>query len=154
MTAGGNIQLFGIPTSMTENGKLVTPIINLTGFTNINPSPSATGQISASTNGNITLTETAGAMRVDGIDSTGGNVALTVPYNAPSGDDFIEAGGSSITATAGAVTIDVADNVTIAGGSKITAASTAHPGRLWQVRRSDWQRHRHQWSDLCTRCQD
>ena len=125
LTAGGNIQLFGIPTAALENGNLVTPVINLTGFTNINPSPSATGQISASTNGDITLTETAGAMRVDGIDSTGGNVLLTVPYNAASGDDLLMANGSSITATQGTVTIDVADNVTLAGGSTITASLTA-----------------------------
>ncbi len=125
LVAGGNIQLFGIPTATIENGSLVTPAINLTGFTNINPTPSAAGQISASTNGNIAFTETEGAMRVGNIASTGGNVALTVPPNDASGDDFIMAAGSSVSATQGAVTIDVADNVTIPVGSTIFAGFTA-----------------------------
>ena len=125
LTAGGNIQLFGIPTAAIENGNLVTPIIAISGNINLNPTPSATGQIGASTNGNITLTEIAGAMRVSNISADGGNVKLVVPDNDPSGDDFVMANGSSITSTQGTVTIDVADNVTVPAGSTITASLTA-----------------------------
>jgi hypothetical protein len=125
LTADGNIQLSGIPTSTTEHGELVTPVINISGFTNINPTATSTGQISASTNGDITITETVGAMRVGVIQSTGGNVLLTVPNNATSGDDFTMANGSTVIASKGEVTIDVADNVTLAVGSSIRAALTA-----------------------------
>ncbi len=124
LTAGGNVQLFGIPTAQTQNGKLVTPIINVTGFTNINPTATATGAISATSNGNVSLTETSGAMRVAGITSSGGNVVLTVPPNDASGDDFTMESGASIGATQGSVTIDVADNVTVPVGTTITAGLT------------------------------
>ena len=103
LTAGGNIQLFGIPTAAIENGNLVTPTIAISGNINLNPTPSATGQVGASTNGNITLTEIAAAMRVSSISADGGNVKLVVPDNDPSGDDFVMASGSSITATQGDV---------------------------------------------------
>ena len=122
LTAGGNIVLIGIPTEGSNN---VTPVIGITGFTNINPNATSIGQISASTNGNIALTETVGDMRVGNITSTGGNVSLTVPNNAVSGDDLVMTSGSSVTATGGSVTIDVADNVTIPTGSYITAGLTA-----------------------------
>jgi hypothetical protein len=125
LTAGGNITLTGVPASTKIAGKTVTPNINIVGSTNINPTPSATGEISASTNGDITFTETVGAMRVGAVHSTGGNILLMVPNNAASGDDFAMASGSSVIASKGSVTIDVADNVTLALGSSITAALTA-----------------------------
>ncbi|MGA2700304.1 MAG: hypothetical protein ABSH35_04325 [Isosphaeraceae bacterium] len=114
LTAGGNIELTGVPAS--------TPIITITGFTNINPNGPGTGQIDASTNGNITLTETSGAMRVGTITSTAGNVALTVPDDNPSGDDLLLANSSSISA-GGSVTLLVADNISIAAGATITAGA-------------------------------
>ena len=120
LTAGGNIDLTG---ATTVNGNPISQVITLTGFTNINPNPSATGQISASTNGNITLTETSGAMRVGTITSTAGNVALTVPDNDPSGDDLLLGSGSSISASQGSVTLQVADKLTVPVGSTIVAGS-------------------------------
>ena len=79
LTAGGNIELTGVPKSTTVNGNPVTPVITITGFTNMNPSPSSTGILDASTNGHITLTETKTAMRVGTISSSGGNVVLFGP---------------------------------------------------------------------------
>ncbi len=121
LTAGGNITLTGVPISTKINGKTVTPIINLSGFTNINPAPSATGKISASTNGDITLTETEGAMRV-GTITGGGDVVLTVLPNDASGDDLLMSNGSAINSTGGVVVLLVADNVTIPVGSTINAS--------------------------------
>ena len=115
LTAGGNIKLTGVPGPQA---------INITGDTNINPNGPGTGNIDASTNGNITITETAGAMRVGTITSTVGNIALMVPDSAPSGDDLLLANGSSISAAQGSVTLLVGDNVILPSGSVVTANST------------------------------
>jgi len=78
LTAGGNIELNANPVYHSLNGGRATPVIAITGFTDINPLPSDSGHIDASTVGNITLTEIAGAMRVGNISAVNGNIALTV----------------------------------------------------------------------------
>jgi FG-GAP-like repeat/FG-GAP repeat len=125
LKSGGNITLIGDPTSTTIDGKLVTPHINITGFVNLNPSPSAIGQIGASTTGDIALTETKGAMRVSNITAIDGDIILAVPHNAASGNNFLMTSGSTINAVQGSVRINVADNVTIPSGSSITATFIA-----------------------------
>jgi hypothetical protein len=122
LTAGANIELTGMPVTTIVSGHSFTPVITIEGNTNLNPHPSATGQLDASTNGSIRLTETKGAMRVGQISSTAGIVALTVQDNDPSGDDLLLFSGSSISAE-DAATMLVADNVTIPVGSTVTAHS-------------------------------
>ena len=119
LTAGGNIELTGVSASTTVNGVLVTPTIGVTGFTNINPGSTNTGVIDATTNSDINLTETAGAMRVGVIDSTEGTVSLFVPGNGPSGNDFLMPKGSVIVSGGGFVGIGAADNINLAQGSVI-----------------------------------
>jgi hypothetical protein len=108
----------------TVNGTSVTPVIAITGFTDINLLPFRSGQIYASTNGDITLTEITGAMRVGTIVSTAGNIALTVNDVDPSGDDLLLSGASSISAASGKVTLLAGDNVIVPVGSTVTAGST------------------------------
>ena len=116
LTAVGNVELTGRPGPRT---------INIEGFTNINPLPDDSGHIDASTAGNITLTEIAGAMRVGNILATNGNIALTVQDVDTSGDDLLAETTSQINASErGQVTLLAADNVILPLGSTVRANSS------------------------------
>jgi hypothetical protein len=78
------------------------------------------GHLNASAQGDIHITEAAGAMNVGAIDSAGGNVILSVRDSAPLGEDLMLDSSATITA-AGAVTLNGADDIQIAAGSIITA---------------------------------
>jgi hypothetical protein len=113
-TAGHNISLQGQP---------VTKTIHIQANTDINPNGPGTGHIDASTNGNITITETAGAMRVGTVQSTKGNVTLTVPALPAPGQDLIVLPGGQVSA-AGTVEMDAGGNVEVPASSQLHAGSS------------------------------
>ncbi len=115
LTAGGDINLTATdPTNKTGR-------IDIRGTMNMNPAGSSTTNvINATTYGDVTLTETSGAMRVGTIQSNGGNVTLATAANDPSGDDMVLGPNAAIYAPAGSVTANVADNFTMAVGSTIS----------------------------------
>ncbi len=123
LTAGGNIELTGVPASTTVNRQPVTPVINIAGFTNINPSPSATGQIDASTNGDIALTETEGAMRVGQIELDRRQGLADRPPERSVGRRLAAGQRLEHQRHPGLGSADVADNVIVPVGSTITAKS-------------------------------
>jgi hypothetical protein len=115
-TAGNNIFFDGLP---------LTKIINIQANTNINPKGRGAGYIDATTNGNITITETAGAMRVFQITSTAGNVSLTVPALLSVGQDLLVLDHGQISAARGTVTLDAGGGVEFPADSQIVAGGNA-----------------------------
>ncbi len=81
------------------------------------------GDLNANAQYDIYVTEESGALPVGTVTSTSGDVGLTVPISGPSGNDLLMGPSSSISA-GGAVTLLVADNVTMQPGSTITAGAT------------------------------
>jgi hypothetical protein len=82
------------------------------------------GHLNVTAKGDVYVTEVAGALPVGVVTSAVGNVVLTVPVSALSGNDLRMDPTSSISA-GGSVTLLVADNVSIAKGSTITAGAPA-----------------------------
>jgi hypothetical protein len=113
-TAGNNISFRGLPAPNT---------IHIQANTNINPNGPGGGHIDASTNGNIKITETAGAMRVGAITSTAGNVLLTVPALPVTGQDLLVLDHGQISAK-GTVTMDAGGGVEFPADSQVVAGST------------------------------
>jgi hypothetical protein len=111
VTAGHNINFRGLPFTNT---------IQIQANTNINPNGNGTGHIDASTSGNITITETAGAMRVGSIQSTKGSVALTVPDLPTAGQDLVVLDNGQVSAL-GTILMQAGDNVSIPASSSLAA---------------------------------
>jgi hypothetical protein len=110
--------------SIFFHGLSLTKTIHIQASTNINPNGPGTGHIDAVTNGNITITETAGAMRVSTITSTAGNVSLTVPALLSAGQDFLVLDQGQISAR-GTVTLDAGGGVEFPADSQIRAGGIA-----------------------------
>ncbi|MBD2516808.1 DUF4347 domain-containing protein [Nostoc sp. FACHB-973] len=97
----------------------------------INSSTSATGRLVAKADGNIYLTETAGALNVLSTESTDGEVRLTVNETSAQGEDLklLASGQNSVgtsipkgrIAAAKSVNLRVGDNVTTTDNSEIVA---------------------------------
>jgi hypothetical protein len=120
VTAGHNINLQGL---------YFTKTIHIKGNTNINPEGPGTGHIDAFTNGHITLIETAGAMRVGSIQSTKGNVKLTVPDLPKAGQDLVVLPFGEVSAF-GHVNITAGGNVEVPASSHVRAGLVFIDGHL------------------------
>ena len=124
-TSNGTITSTGAPQVVNAQGVSLTAPNGSIG-TSSNPilvqmsNPSA-GVLNASTVGNIFITETSGTMRVGAVSSTSGNVVLATTYSSTPGQDMVIPAASSISTPNGSVTLDVADNFTMALLSTITS---------------------------------
>ncbi|RKY41296.1 MAG: hypothetical protein DRP85_06715, partial [Candidatus Makaraimicrobium thalassicum] len=105
ITAAGDIILRAADLSR------MAPHVNFAGKTNV----SATGKFDVRTNGDISLTEVTGPLRVYYVHSSGGNVNLTVKDSAATGDDLIVNTGVFIGSDVGSVSLTAGDNITING---------------------------------------
>jgi hypothetical protein len=118
VTAGLNINLQGMP--------ITHKTINIEGYTNINSNGPGTGYIDASTNGEIFLTETAGAMRVNSIQSTGGDVVLKVSALPQVGQDLSVLDSGQVVSDVGSVYLEVGGNIEIPASSQIKAGESVY----------------------------
>ena len=105
-TAIGSVYSFGLVRSGGDidiAADLAGALIDVVGFTDI----TGAGDISVTTNGDVTLRETAGDMRVDAITSTLGDVTLTAPLSIIDalGDALADVIGTQIVLTAVAMAI-------------------------------------------------
>ncbi|MCP3988946.1 MAG: hypothetical protein GY724_07720, partial [Actinomycetia bacterium] len=88
----------------------------------INTSSTAAGMLSAQSANDITLIELSGALVLDQVLATAGNVQLTVHETAASGEDLTLLATGSLGAAQGSVTLQVADDVMLVGAVALTRA--------------------------------
>jgi Ca2+-binding RTX toxin-like protein len=114
LESGGDI------TITAANPQPTAARIDIFGFTNL----LSMGKINVLTNGDITLTEIIGAMRVGSIVTTGGDVLLIVPDMPSPDEDLLLLENGEIASASGTVLLQVGDDVETDATSVISAGST------------------------------
>jgi hypothetical protein len=98
-------------------------IINADGDTNLNGNTDflGNGRLDVVSGGDIDLTELNGQLVVQRVESTAGNISLSVNDSAAENEDLVLGGGTFIRASQGDVNLQVGDDVEMAMESSITA---------------------------------